>query len=121
MGFNCRKFSSGVVSAVIILCTSGIVSAPAIIYIRTLLQLTISKEMLGQVITGSSAIAALGYPVGTMLAASAVSTVGQANIEWLYAIFGGDSLFLTVCFMVLANDKQKDSYLHKQQGEPHEY
>ncbi|ARU60297.1 hypothetical protein CBW65_03880 [Tumebacillus avium] len=99
MAYGLLAVSGNLLWAVFVLVLAGITSAPAMIYIRTLMQLTVPAEMMGRVFTVSSAFVALGYPLGTTLAASSVSAVGEANVAWLFAAFGGVTVLLTLLML----------------------
>ncbi|HEU4965261.1 MAG TPA: MFS transporter [Bacilli bacterium] len=112
LAYSLLSVSSGILGAVAILLLCGIVSAPAMIYIRTLLQVSVPREMMGRVITVSSAFVGLGYPVGTTLAAGTVTTIGQGNVAWLFAIFGGAIVLLTLWLLVTAVERVKKAQVH---------
>lgn len=67
-------FAQNVWTAGLLLVLCGIVSAPAMIYHRTLLQTIIPADKQGRVFSVSTTAGALGFPLGTVLA----SALGQS-------------------------------------------
>lgn len=65
----------------------GLVSAPALIYSRTIFQLIIPKEQQGSVFTLVGSLSAAGYPLGAIIAANFISW-DMIEVKYLCTVFG---------------------------------
>lgn len=88
----------------ILLTLGGIVSAPALIYTRTLVQSLVPKTRHGRVFTVIGSFGAVGFPIGTLLASSLVTSVGNNNVFIAFIIFGGIIVFTT--FVLYMSNKK---------------
>lgn len=100
-------FSNNILIASIILIIAGTVSAPAMIYSRTLMQNIVPENIQGRVFTVSSTASTLGFPVGNFIAASYLGFVGENKVSYLFLLCGG-FVFL-FCFVLLVLWRRKDN------------
>lgn len=88
--FASLLFMQNVWTAGLMLVLCGIVSAPAMIYHRTLLQTIIPPDKQGRVFSVSTTAGALGFPLGTVLA----SAMGHSAAGMGFLVCG---LMVTLC------------------------
>jgi DHA3 family macrolide efflux protein-like MFS transporter len=88
-------FTPNVASAAVVILLCGIVSAPAMIYHRTILQTVVPKEKQGRVFSVSTTAGALGFPLGTVLASFYATSSGQTDPAFGFLAFGGFVLVST--------------------------
>lgn len=109
LAYSLMFLPNNIVQAVIVLMITGIVSAPAMIYNRTILQTTVPKEMMGRVFTASSALGTFGYPIGTTIAASSVSILGQQNTSLIFLFFGlATAISIMTLWITTKEHKEKE-------------
>ncbi|SHF25290.1 Major Facilitator Superfamily protein [Seinonella peptonophila] len=91
----------------VILCLSGIVSSPAMINQRTLIQQSVPEEKLGRIFIVLSSIATLGFPLGSILTSGLLVWIGNSYAFILYALYG-ISLITAVTIIWLWNRPSKE-------------
>lgn len=72
----------------IILMLAGFISAPAMIYNRTVFQLMVPEEKQGRIFTLSATAGALGFPLGNLLVAHLITIYGIEAIGYIFLICG---------------------------------
>ncbi|HDR8141937.1 MFS transporter [Bacillus cereus] len=92
--------------AVMLFSLSGIISAPAMIYMRTIVQQHVPEEKLGRIFTVLSSFGAFGFPLGTTLASTFVMNFGEPLVSVAFLIFGG-ILSLTVIILSIITRSNK--------------
>lgn len=93
-----------------IFALAGFISAPAMIYNRTVMQLLVPEEKQGRVFTLIGTAGALGYPLGTIVATQTVTMVGTNKIGIIFVIFGGILAFITLLTKILMKEKNNKAY-----------
>ncbi|MGG3191078.1 MFS transporter [Priestia megaterium] len=101
-------FNLGV--AVAILIFSGAISAPAMIYNRTILQTWVPQEKHGRVFTVSSTAGAIGFPLGNFLVAYFVSDNGLKYLPFAFLISGGILVLSTIIISLLLINKKEGNH-----------
>lgn len=97
--------------ATIILIMGGIISAPAMIYQRTLIQQWVPENKQGRVFTLFSTMGTVGFPLGNIIIAFFISSLGKEYIYLPYLISGSIVFFSGIYFLIrLKEERHATSY-----------
>lgn len=96
--------------AALFLMFGGLLSAPSMIYYKTLLQVSIPKDKLGRVLMIMSAIGASGYPIGSLLSSWLARTAGNHNVNLGFIVFG--SCITITATTIYVNAKSHNDFLN---------
>lgn len=97
--YACLYLTPNLWVAVVLFLLSGVISAPAMIYMRTIIQQHVPEEKLGRIFTVLSSVGAFGFPIGTTLASSFVALYGERSVSFAFLTFGA---FLSVIVLILS-------------------
>lgn len=94
--------------AAMLFLLSGIISAPAMIYMRTIIQQHTPQEKLGRIFTVLSSMGAFGFPIGTTLASSLLTILGEQFVSVAFITFGGLLSFMVVFLSVIVTKGKRE-------------
>ncbi|WMT27631.1 MFS transporter [Bacillus aerius] len=75
---------------------AGLISAPSMIYNRTIFQLLVPENKQGRIFTLLSTAGALGFPLGTITVAHITTQFGSESVSNIFLIFGLSFALITL-------------------------